>query len=264
MRFRLNQLLAALLMALTVSCGSSKVLAADLDTDVEVLRWEGPIDEAFLTRVEALDFDRDVLISISSPGGSPETGVRVAEILSARNYTVEVTDACLSACANYVFLPATRRRIAPGAFVGFHHDAHNYFNWLASHGKTPNPGVSEQAKRLQALMKQKTEFDWMALSQDTLSRLKPHRIDEVPCTVSQRDPDSRCYDIIARRLMWVPTPSDYEEWGIAVAWSPQPDLPGRVAQFVACRTRMNIAPSVVGSTDVFDKCHIPAVPRTRG
>lgn len=244
----------AVLMIAAVSCGSTDRQVLNPTEPGQIVRWEGSIDDPFLRQIQALDFSRDVLISISSPGGSPETGVKVAEILSAQNYTVEVTDACLSACANYVFLPASTRRIAPGAFVGFHHDAASYHNWIESSGKTPNPNVAGRAMRLEALMTQRSDFNWKAFSQNALTLLKPDRIEEVPCATLQPEPGSPCFDIIARRLMWVPTPTDYEVWGISVDWSPNAGLPNRVAQFVACRTTMNFAPSVVGSDSVYQLC----------
>jgi hypothetical protein len=60
---------------------------------------------------------RPVLI-VSSEGGSADAAMSIAETLG--DYDVVVREKCLSACANYLFLPARKKAILRGSEVGWH------------------------------------------------------------------------------------------------------------------------------------------------
>lgn len=59
-------------------------------------------------------------VSIKSKGGEVNRGMDLGEIIFNNNLGVEVTEYCLSSCANYVFSSAHKRRISNHAVIGFH------------------------------------------------------------------------------------------------------------------------------------------------
>jgi hypothetical protein len=57
---------------------------------------------------------------ITSPGGLVAPALDMAEALHARGLDVEVPEACLSSCANYVFLAGRQKLLGGPAAVGWH------------------------------------------------------------------------------------------------------------------------------------------------
>ncbi|PXX33711.1 hypothetical protein [Undibacterium pigrum] len=60
------------------------------------------------------------LLKINSPGGNAEEAMLMANDIRQRNIQLVVESACLSSCANYLFLAARSKVLEPGAFLGFH------------------------------------------------------------------------------------------------------------------------------------------------
>ena len=80
-------------------------------------RIDGPSVREFL---RLLDDPAVTRLVIRSPGGLVAPALDMAEALHARGLDVEVAQACLSSCANYVF-PAGRRKLLSGPeAVGWH------------------------------------------------------------------------------------------------------------------------------------------------
>ena len=70
---------------------------------------------------------------IRSPGGDAEAGMRLGERMRLKSIPVTVRDYCVSSCANYVFMAATRRRAEPGgALLAFHGTAFTTLTSLLS------------------------------------------------------------------------------------------------------------------------------------
>lgn len=62
---------------------------------------------------------------ITSSGGEVEAGIALGLWVFDHRLNVEVTDYCLSSCANYVFPAGHRKSIAPGAIVAWHGNYHH-------------------------------------------------------------------------------------------------------------------------------------------
>jgi hypothetical protein len=58
---------------------------------------------------------------VNSFGGEELAAIRIGEEIVRRDITLVVDGACMSACADYLFLPARHRKVAPYSLVAFHH-----------------------------------------------------------------------------------------------------------------------------------------------
>lgn len=59
-------------------------------------------------------------ISIKSTGGEVNASLDLAEFINENNLNIEVTEYCLSSCANYIFTAANEKLISKNALIGFH------------------------------------------------------------------------------------------------------------------------------------------------
>ncbi|MCS6133516.1 hypothetical protein G3496_00915 [Shewanella baltica] len=59
-------------------------------------------------------------LAIKSVGGEVNLGLDLAEFINKNSLKVEVTEYCLSSCANYVFPAAHEKLITNHALIGFH------------------------------------------------------------------------------------------------------------------------------------------------
>jgi hypothetical protein len=85
------------------------------------LVFNGKIDDASAPQLIAA-FDRGIrTLVITSGGGTPEASLRVAESILRHRVDVVVRGICFSACASYVFVAGSNRRVEDGALLGFHH-----------------------------------------------------------------------------------------------------------------------------------------------
>ena len=115
-----------LLAALATLCAAARAEAPSstaVRVDGDAVVFQGSIDEPsvreFLRLVEDPAIHRLV---IRSPGGLVGPALDMAEAVVARGLDVDVDQACLSSCANYVF-PAGRHKTLSGpAAVGWHGD----------------------------------------------------------------------------------------------------------------------------------------------
>lgn len=93
-----------------------------LAVDGEALSYTGLLNKAGLAQL------RDVLrahpgvrtLRVDSSGGDALPALEIGRLVRARRLHVVVEGRCNSACANYVFVPAARRTIRPGAMVMWH------------------------------------------------------------------------------------------------------------------------------------------------
>jgi len=110
---------AALLLALV---GPQALAADEVKHSVQgdTLEIDGAIDARSADIIGAFIDGGGRRIVIDSPGGDSVAGYRIAEKLSAAEVEVVVRRYCLSACANYVFVPARRKSLEEGALIGFH------------------------------------------------------------------------------------------------------------------------------------------------
>lgn len=60
------------------------------------------------------------MLQITSPGGQADAGLRLGRYVHDHDIEVSVLGYCMSACAQYVFLPAARRQLNADGLVVFH------------------------------------------------------------------------------------------------------------------------------------------------
>lgn len=89
------------------------------------LRIDGEINKATFEKVRRFlkRGGRDIVVN--SVGGDVQYGQKIAAAFLGRDIGVSVENYCLSSCANYLFLAASRKSLQPGAVLGFHGGA-NY------------------------------------------------------------------------------------------------------------------------------------------
>jgi len=118
-----NYCIAALL-ALLLPLATPAV--ADIRLAAGTAYYAGPINaglnQQLFTAVKGKAVKRLV---ITSSGGEVKAGIALGLWVFDRRLDVEVTDYCLSSCANYVFPAGQRKSIAPGAIVAWHGNYHH-------------------------------------------------------------------------------------------------------------------------------------------
>lgn len=99
---------------------------ADIRLAAGTVYYAGPIsaglNQQLFTAVKGNTVKRLV---ITSSGGEVEAGIALGLWVFDRGLDVEVTDYCLSSCANYVFPAGRRKSITPGAVVAWHGNYHH-------------------------------------------------------------------------------------------------------------------------------------------
>jgi hypothetical protein len=85
-----------------------------------VLHFYGDITPATAKEMAAyLDEGIDTVI-VTSGGGDGAAGLSIGKGFRQRHITVIVEKYCFSSCANYLFIGAVKKRLEPGAILGFH------------------------------------------------------------------------------------------------------------------------------------------------
>jgi len=74
---------------------------------------------AYFDFVKAFTPSIDTLV-LDSPGGSSADGALIGEMIKDRNITAIVDGECLSSCANYLFMAASKRIVLKDSILGFH------------------------------------------------------------------------------------------------------------------------------------------------
>ncbi len=92
----------------------------------DVAHYQGPISLEENRRFFAAVANRPLRrLVIRSSGGEVEAAIALGTWVFEQQLDLEVTEYCLSSCANYVFPAAIRKRIAPGAVVAWHGNYHH-------------------------------------------------------------------------------------------------------------------------------------------
>ncbi len=85
-----------------------------------VLRIDSEINQAAFEKVRRFLKRGGKEIVVNSVGGDVRYGHKIAAAFLGRDIGVSVEHYCLSSCANYLFLAASRMSLQPGAVLGFH------------------------------------------------------------------------------------------------------------------------------------------------
>ncbi len=91
--------------------------------------YVGDIDHDGITKVKQLFEKADVKpnsIVITSPGGYIVHGLDLAEWMLDNEISIEVSDYCISSCANYVFAAGKEKRLRKDAILGWHGGSVSY------------------------------------------------------------------------------------------------------------------------------------------
>jgi len=96
-------------------------VSADTGLSAGVAYFSGPISaEQNQQLFEAVKGKTVKRLIITSGGGDVEAGIALASWVFDHGLTIEVSEYCLSSCANYVFPAGRRKTIGPGAIVAWH------------------------------------------------------------------------------------------------------------------------------------------------
>lgn len=97
------------------------MVSAQISMEDRVVRYRGDIsfekNNKLFVSVSGQDIEKLV---ITSPGGEVEAGIELGKWIFDNQIDVEITEYCLSSCANYVFTAAANKIIRPGAIVAWH------------------------------------------------------------------------------------------------------------------------------------------------
>ena len=100
---------------------SEKIACPTVNLEPGDVRFCGLInDDAFEVVDQAIQKNAKRLV-ITSIGGRSEIAIRMSEMLAAAKINLTFESYCLSACASFLFLPATDPYVAPGTLIAFHH-----------------------------------------------------------------------------------------------------------------------------------------------
>ena len=175
--------------------------------DTITISFKGEIKVDEYDRFSAV-FDSQVRqLIVDSGGGETKAGLKIGRVLRQADIGIRVDHWCLSSCANYLFLGATRREIATG-IVGFHGNVTACFGGLKWH---------EVEKRMKELGKTAREIEEFRV--DTLQQIDNEKIFFQMVGVSQVlfdrscKPDKGLGDGVAYDFL-LPTTKTFERYGV--------------------------------------------------
>lgn len=220
----------------------------------EAVRISGPVDEAFLQKTKkALATGRKRLI-VTSTGGDAAIGIELAKLVVENEVTVVVRGHCFSACASYIFLPASRRIVEPRSIVGFHHDSFSFSEHLLENEFPLSPSLASDREQLELLFAQRDELRWRELSLAALRKLQPQIIEEAECATTEGDEATNkgpCYSIGAIYHMWIPRPEDFALFDITTDFQTPIASQEFTASKILCGERLATTPMLFGSQTFF-------------
>ena len=118
-----------------------------IERNGNTVTYRGSLTEEGLTALRRMDNDSQVTaLLVESTGGEIVVGMDFGNWVADRSLDVVVDRACLSSCANYVFVAGRSKQIMPGAIVAWH-------------GSAKQPGLLEQLHAIVA-----EQVDAMALA----------------------------------------------------------------------------------------------------
>jgi hypothetical protein len=96
-------------------------VTADIRLNATIAHLKGPISAGQNRRLFGIAAGKTVSkLVITSAGGEVEAAIALGRWIHDHDIDVEVSEYCLSACANYVFTAGRNKSIRPGAVVAWH------------------------------------------------------------------------------------------------------------------------------------------------
>jgi hypothetical protein len=231
--------LVVCLSACAAACGA---------TGEDVL--SGPTDQKMFDAVQQRIAAGEKLIKINSRGGREEDALRIAQLLRRNRVALEVEGACLSSCAQYLLVGASRVIVHPGAAVAFHGNSYGIMHLEGLDEKSVANisivrGNARAAERL--YNEQSVSTSLLSDATRTIS----------PVCVQYEQGRAKLY---GRIDFWIPTRSYLTDAGIRVeGWWPssQRDLEGLTSSRFAQGTRVYLGPQLPAkspSTGIVETC----------
>lgn len=118
----LRALTGALLAAAAMAASPQPAPSAHVSLEGDRIVFRGRIDQDSAARFSRLLQQSPEVsrVVISSAGGLVSPALDMAQAIHARRLDVEVRQACLSSCANYIFPAARRKFLSHAGAVGWH------------------------------------------------------------------------------------------------------------------------------------------------
>lgn len=210
-----------ILVLLFVSLWIAPHAIASSQTPKETAYYAGSIDKAQnRTFFETVAGRRIKRLIISSRGGEVAAAIKLAMWIADQRLDVEVSEYCLSACANYVFPAGQHKVIRPGAVVAWHG---NY-----RHLKMTGLWKDDIAPRMERYNEDADNARQRASAEvDRLVRLERNffrhiGVDEYVCWVGKMPPYNAAnyyflsaHDMARFGIVNVQTPPDYENTNVS-------------------------------------------------
>ena len=111
--------LLAASLSLTVTARADEPTFS-LSKEGQTIVFKGGIDKVSSEALIAAINEGANRIVITSQGGSMEDALNIAEVMQKHKIVLEVKDYCISACANFLFIAASEKKLLPDAILGFH------------------------------------------------------------------------------------------------------------------------------------------------
>lgn len=101
---------------------STNVRASDFSIveNEKTIQFKGAINTESVKALLNQNSGKKKIILIDSEGGDASAGLMLGRYIVKNKLSVIVNKYCYSACANYVFLSASRKFLLPGGVLGFH------------------------------------------------------------------------------------------------------------------------------------------------
>lgn len=113
-------------MAALVSVLSGSGFCSDKDYSDGVVYYSGSIDKAGVEALlESAKAGPVTKLVITSGGGEVDAAINLASWVFEQKLDVEISEYCLSSCANYVFPAGNRKIIRKGSVVAWHGNYHH-------------------------------------------------------------------------------------------------------------------------------------------
>ena len=157
---------------------------------------------------------RTKAVMIRSGGGDDQSAMTIGWAIHSRNLPLIVQGACMSACAHFIFVAASRRVVRPNSLVIFHND-HASIAAIADDNRSPDT-VSYVMSVDGLAAKEKEYYRKMRLPVALL--LEPQIEIRTQCFVYVRLPGGEVVDIgfKAPYVGWIPSRRLLEDAGIPV------------------------------------------------
>ena len=193
------RLFLAISLSFTVAaCGNSNQTEAAAS-----FKYVGDVGAPMVTYINKMPSNSR--LTITSFGGDPEFGLKVAKLIVKKKISISVRTACMSACADFIIPAGTSVTLIDNALVGFHGNDFIYSQLAAQHGVTDYCSL-KRLPYLRAIYKAKNLNEQFYLS--TMDHLNIIGYD----APSLNKCDATLHEDVN---MWFPTSAQLrEQWGL--------------------------------------------------